>query len=486
MSLVDQYGRPLTAVDRSFNPGAQRVARLRNTTTGMGSNLDKTIGSQFDPIRIEREEAETVYQMSWTMARLVNIIVDDMFAAGMRWTGDDQAANDAMDQAMDELKLWKELPHAIKASRIFGTAGIVICTDNIEEFHKDLAPEDVKEGSLRNLVTVDRFALSILNWRTDKTEPRYSEPYQYQWNDRTSGYAGPNSYTNANRQVILPSGTSQNQHTIINSDRFVRFDGQAPPLTEGWISGPWERKWGVSLITRALDDIMLDATMTANAGHLVAEASIWVQKIQGFKEAIATGRPVKGEASVDQIAEESTMLRSIYRTLFMDAEDEAERKDVAWGGLIDIVNNQTHRIAAIGGIPYTRFMGSSATGLSATGDGDARDWRIEVEATRKRMVDPVIKKLFLMIARHVGLSEPPEWEWLKLGELSQLEEAQVLKTQTEAVNATYLNGLIDEDEGRQEIKEEEHFQRNLEMKEKQAQQANKNQPPPSEKGANNK
>ncbi len=437
------------------NAGSNRMARLRNTTTGMGTELDKSLASEFIPIRVDRAEAETIYQMSWAMARMINIPVEDMFAAGRRWTSDDKSANEAMEKAEAELKLWVALPGAMIASRIWGTAAVIVCPDDHSQFERELDPEDVKEGSIANLVAVDRFSLSVLNWRTDKTKPRYAEPFQYQWNDRVSGHAGPDSYTGSMAADPAPA-TTQSQRTVVNGDRMIRFDGQRSPLTEGWVSGPWEREWGVSLITRALEDILRDATMTANAAHLVSEASVWVQKIHGFKETIARG-PEKGEATPEDIAQEVNMLRSIYRTLFMDMEDEAERKDVTWAGLVDVLDRQTRRLAAIGGIPITRFEGTSATGLNATGDGDARDWRITVEATRKRDVAPVLDRIDMMLAKHVGLEEPPEYEWNKLGEMTDKEKAEVTALWTKAVNDTYVNGLVDEDEARERLAQDEFW-----------------------------
>ena len=38
----------------------------------------------------------------------------------------------------------------------------------------------------------------------------------------------------------------------------------------------------------------------------------------------------------------------------------------------------------------TRFLGKSATGLNATGEGDARDWRITVAAMQQRILDPIL------------------------------------------------------------------------------------------------
>ena len=65
----------------------------------------------------------------------------------------------------------------------------------------------------------------------------------------------------------------------------------------------------MSLLTKAIDAIMRDQGAMAGVGHAMNEFSIWVNKIQGFKEAIR-GRPAPGEATMEEIAQEQTMLRS--------------------------------------------------------------------------------------------------------------------------------------------------------------------------------
>ena len=101
MVILNQYGRPMSAtdagpVDSARGPSAPRRARLTNRTTGLGGRGDKSLGAEFTAVCLDRHAAERLYQMSWTSKRLVRTIVDDMFAAGRRWTGEDESANKAM------------------------------------------------------------------------------------------------------------------------------------------------------------------------------------------------------------------------------------------------------------------------------------------------------------------------------------------------------------------------------------------------------
>ena len=452
--LVDQYGVPVSATDAAARrtTGGMRRARLFNSTTGLGGRGDKSVGADFMPVAMQRQDAERIYQMSWTCARLVDIVVDDMFAAGRRWTGDDEGANKAMEEAEAELNVWTVLPDSIKAGRIFGTGCMLVFLE-VGEDENPLDPMEIPEGGIANLVSVDRWSMSVQNWQTDRRIKGYGSPYQYRWSGRIFGSPSP---FEGGGEPAVPDPATTAANVLINRDRMFRFDGVRSPLTEGWTSGPWQREWGVSIITRALDDIMRDAEMAHAAGHLVNEASVWVQKIQNFRETLARGQVEKGDISPEELAMEVNELRSIYRTLFIDAQDDAERRDVSWGGLIDVLNGQVDRLAAIGGIPITRFRGTSATGLSATGEGDARDWRITVEALRAKSIDPILdRRLDKMLARHAGLAEPPEWEWNELGDMTAKEEAEVTKLRAEAGTLVLQAGAIDEEELRERLSQDE-------------------------------
>lgn len=433
--------------DADAPASGRRRGRLVNRDTGAGTSKDKTLGSDFVAVRLSRDEAERMFQMSWVAERMVRLIVDDLFARGRKWVGDDQAAIEAMQDAERELKVMSRLAEAMIAGRMFGSALLIVCEKDdrdeadLKSWGEPLDPEAIDADGIANFWVVDRWACSVLNWHTDPSKPDYGEPFQYRVNSRIFGQADPQG-----APAGISTATTSGQ-VVVHHSRVFRFDGKKAPLTEGWTSGPWEREWGVSILNAAIDDIMRDATNQAGVGHLVSEASVWVQRIHGFKEAIK-GRVRKSEASAEEIAEQTSFLKNIYNIVFMDAEDAADRIGVNFAGLCDILNHSAERMAAIAGVPKTRFLGTSAVGLNATGEGDARDWRITVAALQKVRLDPVLWRLDQMTAAHAGLAEPPPYEWIPLGELSEGEESEVTQIRVEATARLYEAGLIDEDEAR--------------------------------------
>ena len=444
-SIVDQFGRPVTAVDAVT---ATRGPRMANPRTGMGGAGDRDLGHTFVARRMEREEAERLYQMSWAARKGVNIIVDDMFQRGRRWLSDDEGIVKAMEEAEDDLRAMPRLAAAMKAGRLFGSALLIVCpTDG--QFDQPLRPEDVQEGGIANLWVVDRWSCSVQAWHTDPTQPKYGDPYQYRVSGRIFGSPSPDGMPGG---LSIPTSAA---NVLVNADRVIRFDGHDSPLTEGWTTGPWEREWGVSILTPAVDEVLRDAAMHAAIGQLVQEASVWVQSFEGLKEGLLNGTQ-PGEVSIEDYAAEQHNLRSIYRTWFRDSEDTSERVSVPFSGLPQLMDRQAHRVAAIFGLPITRFLGTSAVGMNATGEGDARDWRLTVAAQQKSMLDPVLRGGFdMMVARHAGLAEPPDHEWIPLGESTDKEDAEITEIRSKTARETYTAGLIDEEEARERLSKDD-------------------------------
>ena len=454
-TLVDPRGQPISAVDAggtNTTQGQVRGPRLSNVRSGMGGSTDKDLGYAFIARRLEREVAETLYQMSWACAKGIDIPVDDMFWKGRTHKGEDEKAIEAMVKAEEDLKVESALANAMKAGRIFGSALLIVCTDD-DDYSQPFSPDDIDEGGISNLWVVDRWACSVQTWQTDPRYPRYGQPYQYRVSGRIFGSPSP---------LIIPGQAgayeqaTTTQNLLVNADRIFRFDGRRSPLTEGWVSGPWEREWGVSELTAAVDEVLRDAGIHAGIGHLVQEASIWVQKVHDFKEAIK-GRPDRNAPTVEEIIEETGYLKSIYRSFVIDAEDDAERVGVTFAGLPQIMDRQFERLAAIFDIPKTRFLAASPAGMNATGKSDADNYALRVAAMQRKILDPVMSRLDMMLARHAGIEEAPEYQWVKLTELSESERSEITHRHTEAVKLAFDSGLIDEDEARERLSQDEYW-----------------------------
>ena len=134
-----------------------------------------------------------------------------------------------------------------------------------------------------------------------------------------------------------------------------------------------------------------------------------------------------------------------------DKTEDFERVAVTFTGLPDLLDRMHKRLAAVAGIPATRFLGTSPVGLNATGESDMANYAQHVAAMQNRHLTDPLRTLDMILARHVGLQEPPDYMWPSLFDANPTEEATTAKTHAEALQISIQSGMIDEDEGRESL-----------------------------------
>ena len=409
-----------------------------NPVTGMGTDLDKAAHTGFQRISMSEQQAETIYQVSWAAAKLIDIPVQDMLYRGRKWVDDaDKDWTKQLEKAWKKKKAWKRLKGTLTNARLHGTGMLIIVPKGpLFQLAQPWKPSEMRKDGLANLWAINRWQADVWTRQYALNEEDFGEPYHYQISPRW-----------------VQGGQEQ---VIVHRSRVLRFDGREAPSTEGWdIASTYdEPDWGWSELLVALNEIHRYAATNAGIAQLVQEASIFTLKVDGFKEAMM-GRSDPGEPSAEQLASTINAMKSLYRALILDREDEADRVHVSFGGLSDIQRLQAEILAAIADIPITRFLATSPAGMNATGDSDAKNYAIRVGALQKRLDDPV-EVLDEVVARDAGIyrEDSPEWKWIPLVDLSPKDQAEIEKMQTEAVMIAYKDGLVDEEEGRAALPEE--------------------------------
>ena len=403
---------------RAKGRGALTGGGFRNPLSGAGGIADKGEGGFFTPTRIHlRALLETLYVESWAARKFIDVLVDDMLIRWRTFLGDDA---EEMMEAEARHQVRDRLARVMKAGRLYGSAFIVIATGDAPLI-EPLDSDRIRPGDLRNLIVFDRYDAAISQRDRDPFSPTYCEPLSYRFTPRSGGTLE------------------------VDASRVLRFDGIKAPSLTGWQA--YDQDWGVSEIVPVLLSILQDASIASGVAHLASEASVPVIKTQDFKRALA-GEPSELGVSVEEMGAEINLYRSIYRTLFMDTEDEFERVTVNFAGLADLMDRFARRLAAAADIPATRFWGQSPVGMNATGESDMRNYAVRVAAMQESMLRAPLSVLDAVLARDAGLTEPSEYEFMSLLDLSDDEKAATAKTRAEAVNLAVQAGLIDENEGR--------------------------------------
>ena len=334
------------------------------------------------------------------MARnAVDIPNDDMFIRWREHKSEDEKAAQAMMDGAEDLESEVAFNQALKAASQYGT-GVVLMVIEGDTMESPLNLRHIREGDLKALHYFDRFDLSVTQWERDIRSPFFLQPTHY---------------------MVHPShgGVPFRVHR----SRILRFDGIDPSTRSGFTV--YDQDFGVSVLVPIIVSLLEDQTIASAVAHMSQEASIPVLHIAGLREAIAGGAD-PDEASPEEIGAAVRASMSVFRLLMLDepGRETYERVAANFGGLKDILETYQHRVASALKIPQTRFLGNPPTGMQATGESDMKNYVMMMEATRSRLLKAPLRRFDEVLARHVGIrTDPPEYEWLSLLELSDQDIA---------------------------------------------------------------
>ena len=403
--------------------GSLTAGGIMNSKTGMGTSLDNTESSFFQPTRMNtRYQLEILRVQSWAARKFFEIPVDDMLMRWRAWMGDEgDSSVEMMMEAEERHQIRSQLRQAMIAGRQYGTSLMIMVTKEAA-LDTPLMLNQIRPGDLVGLPVFDRFSASV-----------HTRNFNY-LDTSMAGVQHPELYR------IHPT---RGDGFYVHSSRVLRFDGIMPPTSDGFTVYDWD--WGISEIIPAMLSVLQDQTIASAAAHLTQVASIPVLTISGLREAVSG----KSDLTPEQIGQQVNSMMSIFRLMMLDkGNEDFTRVPVTFGGFDKIQQMAAVRLAASAGIPYTRFFGQSPGGLNATGDSDWRNYCAMVEGQRHEKLSRNIQRLDEMLARDAGVAEVPGYEWNPLMDIDQKSVAETSLIKTQALREGIDGGMIVEDDGR--------------------------------------
>ena len=355
-------------------------------------------------ITILHNMLDDLYTTSWLAAKVVDIPVEDAFREGRTFDlgeGDDNnkkltELNDFYIQVDEKIEL------GLKYARVFGGAALVLVSTD-DDLAKPIT--QMQQNDLINIAVVD--ATQIIPQTLDR-------------NPLSKTYMQPESFT-----IVGCAGT-------IHASRVIYIDGVTTTNRER------ERNngFGSSVYERGHKNIE-DATQTTVAvRNLVEQSNLDVLKMEGLNKAVASNAEKEVKERIAVVSE----MKSMLNTIAIDGKDDYVNIAKNFSTLDKIQMNMFMIVSAAYDIPFTRFMGKSAEGMSATGEGDSRNYydsvkaKIQIGRMKKiyDVIDPIVN-LHLY-----GVNEPFEYEFNPLYQTSEKEQADINKVEADTY-AIYLD-----------------------------------------------
>ena len=388
---------------------------LRNFVSGIGTAKDKSLFNEYYFTPISDEQLLSAYRSSWMVRKGIDIPAADMTREWRGWQAEEKQIEkiEAVEKAFN---VKRKVKQAIQRARLFGGSAIVMgFGDN--EIEKPLTYEKIKERSLKYLHVFNRGHFTARDLISDINSPWFGEPEYY--------------------EIKARHGVSYKVHP----SRIVRFTGATLP-DDDLIAA--NRGWGDSVLL-ALDHAVKDALSTsAGVAAMIQEAKVDVIKIPGLMKKI-------GEKGYEaQLIERFTLAnttKGILNALILDTNEEWERINQQFGSMPDLLKLYLLIASGAFDIPATRFLGQSAVGLNATGDGDLRNYYDRISSDQKTDLQDDLWRLDQVImGTALGKPDPNIWyNWHPLWGLDEIQQAEIASKKANTFKVDWDIGTFNQD-----------------------------------------
>ena len=360
---------------------------LINKRVGLGTSRARSTHTTYayNPV-YNRIEYENAFESNWLVSRIIQEKAED---AVRNWR--DFKCKDGADDIRDcekKLDIKNVILEALTWQRLYGGAGILIFTP--QDFSEPLNLNLIKKGDLTNLVAFDRWYLTPEELNVfDPTKPNYLKPEFY-----------------------LLNGSVR-----IHESHIIRFEGNLQPLRRRSQS----QGWGGSELKKCLDAVNSFLASKMATDELLLDSKNDVITRENLIDEIASDE----EAVAERYAAFNEM-KGLLSLAVLDGSETYDRKMVNFAGIPDLIKTFMIVVAAAAQYPVTKLFGTSATGMSATGEGDDNNYHYSVMNIQSKM-EKSLSKLDEVLVRS-ALGEYPKdysFSWNPLSARNELQDAQV-------------------------------------------------------------
>lgn len=406
---------------------------LENLVAQLGTAQDKREYSQFvnnKNLSLQGNEGElnALYRTESFAGKIVDIIPDDMTREWRIFTGDiDPKIVQQLVETEEAVNLRGNFNQAHKWARLYGTGFIVMSIDDGQTPDKPLDINRIKKGGLRFIHNIDRHRINHKDVVpvADPLNPNYGMPEYYRFVE---------------------------SNTVIHHSRMLRFDGLKLPFDE------FRRNnyFSDSVLGRVYDEILNLKTTANGSSSMVHESNVDIFKVKGFMNYLQSA---DGETLLRKRFTLANMFKSFNNALILDSEEEYTQKTNTFAGLKDLMMAQALFLSGASDIPATRLLGSSASGLNATGEGDLKNYYDTVRSKQISDYKANLDYFDRIMAKHLGLADDTDlsYEFVSLFQMTPGEKATI-ELQNAQRDQIYLDrGVITEVIVAKELRQNETY-----------------------------
>lgn len=408
-------------------PKPVRYDGWQNVITGLGTSRDKGTYAEVVPTILSQQQCEDLWRGDDMADLIVTALPHDalretptLTIASIEDASQRAAAVDLIVAALADLGAKKAVQRALQYERAYGGSAIYVGAVDGETPEQPLQVQSFR--AIRHLTVFERRQLTAVQYQEDPMAPNYGKPLLYQVQSFSG--VGTGQKVHASRLVVFPGR---------------RVTDRNPTENDGW---------GDSVLSLVWDVLRIFNQSWLGVGYTMFDFSVAIMKIKGLASILAANSP----EVVATRAQAVELGRSLAKTILLDSEEDYERKTTALTGVPDVLSQLSTRLAAAARMPISKLFGQSASGLNATGEGDARNWYDAVAAYQEDSVRPAYERLLkLLFASKTGPTkgiEPSNWslKFPPLWQPTEKERAETRKIVAETDQINFDLGVVTSEE----------------------------------------
>lgn len=366
------------------------------------------------------------YEENGLFTRIIDLPADEAASGGFSFDLNNEELKVFLNDSLDELDFEEKAAIAIKWSRLYGGALIVMVIDD--------------GGGLEDPVCWDHIQGidELLVFERPLITPDYNSIYQYKPNKRLSSKFGlPEFY-----EISPVYGSSFRVH---ESRCLIFRNGILPSVS---MMSEY-RFFGIPEYIRIQKALQETVTSHGSGVKLLDRAVQAIYKMKNLASLLETD---EGEDSVIRRLRIIDMAKGFINSIAIDADGEDyDYKTVGFSGVKDIIDASCNMLSAVTSIPQTKLFGRSPAGENSTGEGDMENYYKFVGKIQKLNLKNNLKTLvdiILLVGRAKGqYTEIPKYtlKFSPLWSLSDKEQVDVRKIEadTEYVKAQTAQVYVD-------------------------------------------
>lgn len=404
-----------------------REDSLVNLFTGMGTDRDaRSYTFSARKPRLSASELDTRFAQGDLEHNIVSIPVEDMTREWIDLQGPDdvparlEAALEAIDArgAIFEGLLW-----ARNTGGAVGVIGLSNQKPYLDPRTKQLPIDPVTRLSINE---------------PDLSLP--AQPGKVLWVQVFDRFEVAEVRLNRNGDVDVYRVTVNGKVVDVHASRCLRFNGDPLPRRMRETAG-----WGLSVLDRCKDRIDDLDTAINGIGVAMSRFSETVMHIGGLTGLLAKD----GSGAVRNKLALLNLMRSQYGLMTLDADDRLVELSRNFGGVSDMLDRLTERVASAARMPISLLMGRSPAGLNATGDSDLRWWYAHIASLQITQMRPPLWRLMTLVAAGENIPlDDVRLDFVSLWKPTQGELATMHLTQAQSDNVYVAMGAMTPDEVR--------------------------------------